>query len=51
MKSVQDLSNEELLAEIDKYKPWTEGEGVKEKRFKLGKELARRIKEKTIKFE
>jgi hypothetical protein len=48
MKPVQDLSNEELLAEIDTYKPEKAEKGSR--RFELGRGLARRIKDKTIKF-
>lgn len=52
MKPVQDLSNEELLAENAKYKPWYQEQLDKDlRRFELGKELARRLKEKTITIE
>lgn len=52
MKPVQDLSNEELLAEVDEHKLNYEEMLIKEsRRFELGKELARRLKEKTIKIE
>jgi hypothetical protein len=51
MKPVQDLSNAELLAEVDEHKLNYEEMLIKEsRRFELGKELARRLKEKTIKL-